>query len=145
MMVHELRERLRELSADIVFLQEVQGLHLGHAERHADWPSQPQHEFLAEDVWGNHAYGRNMVYDHGHHGNAILSRFPILHRTQPGRDPPALRAARPAALRRRTAGAGPAAALRLRAPVAVRALAARQMDALARAHRGSGAGRRRRC
>ena len=79
MMVHELRERLRELSADIVFLQEVQGLHLGHAERHADWPVQPQHEFLAHDVWASHAYGRNVVYDHGHHGNAILSRFPILH------------------------------------------------------------------
>ena len=79
MMVHELRERLRELSADIVFLQEVQGLHLGHAERHPDWPVRPQHEFLAEDVWTSHAYGRNMVYDHGHHGNAILSRFPILH------------------------------------------------------------------
>ena len=79
MMVHELRDRLRELSADIVFLQEVQGLHLGHAERHPDWPLQPQHEFLAEDVWANHAYGRNMVYDHGHHGNAILSRHPILH------------------------------------------------------------------
>ncbi|MCF8198232.1 MAG: endonuclease/exonuclease/phosphatase family protein [Sulfuritalea sp.] len=79
MMVHELRDRLRELSADIVFLQEVQGLHLGHAEQHADWPSAPQHEFLAEDVWDNHSYGRNMVYDHGHHGNAILSRFPILH------------------------------------------------------------------
>jgi endonuclease/exonuclease/phosphatase family metal-dependent hydrolase len=79
MMVHELRERLRELSADIVFLQEVQGLHIGHAEQHPGWPSQPQHEFLAEDVWANHSYGRNMVYDHGHHGNAILSRFPILH------------------------------------------------------------------
>ena len=79
MMVHELRDRLRELSADIVFLQEVQGLHLGHAERHADWPSMPQHEFLAEGVWQNHSYGRNMVYDHGHHGNAILSRFPFLH------------------------------------------------------------------
>ena len=79
MMVHELRDRLRELSADIVFLQEVQGLHLGHAERHPDWPTLPQHEFLAENVWANHAYGRNMVYDHGHHGNAILSRFPILH------------------------------------------------------------------
>ena len=38
MMVHELRDRLRELSADIVFLQEVQGLHLGHVERHPDWP-----------------------------------------------------------------------------------------------------------
>jgi endonuclease/exonuclease/phosphatase family metal-dependent hydrolase len=79
MTVHELRERLRELSADIVFLQEVQGLHLGHAERHSAWPSLPQHEFLAEGVWDNHSYGRNMVYDHGHHGNAILSRFPILH------------------------------------------------------------------
>jgi endonuclease/exonuclease/phosphatase family metal-dependent hydrolase len=79
MMVHELRDRLRELSADIVFLQEVQGLHLGHAQSHADWPDKPQHEFLAEDVWHNHSYGRNMVYDHGHHGNAILSRFPILH------------------------------------------------------------------
>ena len=78
MMVHELRERLRELSADIVFLQEVQGMHLRHAERHVDWPSQPQHEFLAEDFWENHSYGSNMVYDHGHHGNAILSRFPIL-------------------------------------------------------------------
>jgi hypothetical protein len=29
MMVHELRDRLRALNADIVFLQEVQGLHLG--------------------------------------------------------------------------------------------------------------------
>lgn len=79
MMVHELRDRLRELSADIVFLQEVQGLHLGHAARHTNWPALPQHEFLAEDVWGDHCYGSNRVYDRGHHGNAILSRFPILH------------------------------------------------------------------
>lgn len=78
MMVHELRDRLRHLNPDIVFLQEVQGLHLDHAENHADWPDDPQHEFLAEDVWQASAYGRNMVYDHGHHGNAILSRFPIL-------------------------------------------------------------------
>jgi endonuclease/exonuclease/phosphatase family metal-dependent hydrolase len=79
MMVHELRDRLRALDADIVFLQEVQGQHLLHAEKHADWPAQPQHEFLAEGVWGSHAYGRNMVYNHGHHGNAILARYPILH------------------------------------------------------------------
>lgn len=78
MMVHELRDRLRELGPDLVFLQEVQGLHLGHAERHEHWPEEPQHEFLAADVWQASAYGRNMVYDHGHHGNAILSRFPIL-------------------------------------------------------------------
>jgi endonuclease/exonuclease/phosphatase family metal-dependent hydrolase len=79
MMVHELRERLRHLNPDIVFLQEVQGLHLGHAENHHNWPDSPQHEFLAEEVWAASAYGRNMIYDHGHHGNAILSRFPILH------------------------------------------------------------------
>lgn len=79
MMVHELRDRLRLLNPDIVFLQEVQGLHLGHAENHLNWPTEPQHEFLAEDVWQACAYGRNMIYDRGHHGNAILSRFPILH------------------------------------------------------------------
>jgi endonuclease/exonuclease/phosphatase family metal-dependent hydrolase len=78
MMVHELRERLRALDADIVFLQEVQGRHERHAADHENWPQEPQHEFLAADVWANHAYGRNMVYDHGHHGNAILSRYPIL-------------------------------------------------------------------
>ena len=78
MVVHELREQLRGLDADVVFLQEVQGLHLGHQRRHPDWPAPPQHEFLAEAVWRDTAYGRNAVYDHGHHGNAILSRLPIL-------------------------------------------------------------------
>jgi endonuclease/exonuclease/phosphatase family metal-dependent hydrolase len=78
MVVHELRERLRALAPDIVFLQEVQGLHLDHAERHDAWPDAPQHEFLAADVWQNTAYGRNVVYERGHHGNAILSRLPII-------------------------------------------------------------------
>ncbi|MBK7662157.1 MAG: endonuclease/exonuclease/phosphatase family protein [Candidatus Methylophosphatis roskildensis] len=78
MVIHELRERLRTLEADIVFLQEVQGLHMGHSVRHSDWPQRPQHEFLAEDFWIQTAYGGNALYDHGHHGNAILSRYPIL-------------------------------------------------------------------
>lgn len=77
--VHDLRECLRTLDADIVFLQEVQGEHSGHAARHADWPTLSQHEFLAETVWTHSAYGRNVVHDAGHHGNAILSRFPIEH------------------------------------------------------------------
>lgn len=78
MVVHELRERLKSLNADIVFLQEVQGAHAGRAGRFADWPSVPQHEYIADGVWTEMAYGKNAVYDHGHHGNAILSRFPIL-------------------------------------------------------------------
>ncbi|HKI63970.1 MAG TPA: endonuclease/exonuclease/phosphatase family protein [Burkholderiales bacterium] len=77
MVIHELREGLRSLSPDLVFLQEVLGLNERHALRFATWPRAPQYEFLAEDHW-QHAYGRNAVYDHGHHGNAVLSRFPIL-------------------------------------------------------------------
>ncbi|BCK87149.1 hypothetical protein MIZ01_0920 [Sideroxyarcus emersonii] len=76
--LHELRERLRELDADIVFLQEVQGEHAGHVQRHTDYPVEPQYEFLADHFWAHHAYGMNAVYDEGHHGNAILSRFPIV-------------------------------------------------------------------
>jgi len=78
MMVHELRERLQTLGADIVFLQEVQGAHHRHQRRFHDWPDEPQYEFLAHQVWPDFAYGRNAVYDHGHHGNAVLSRFPIV-------------------------------------------------------------------
>lgn len=79
LMVHELRQELRGLAPDILFLQEVQGQHRHHEARHDSWPEAPQHEFLAEDVWQESAYGRNVVYDHGHHGNAVLSRFPIVH------------------------------------------------------------------
>jgi len=79
MVLHELRERLRELNADIVFLQEVQGENSTDAQRHDNYPVLPQHEFLAEDIWPYHVYGKNAVYDEGHHGNAILSRFPIVH------------------------------------------------------------------
>lgn len=77
MVIHELRDGLRQIDPDLVFLQEVQGLNDRHALRFAGWPAAPQHEFLAEERW-QHAYGRNRVYDHGHHGNALLSRFPIL-------------------------------------------------------------------
>lgn len=78
MMVHELREQLRALGSDIVFLQEVQGMNSRHAERIKNWPDEPQQDFLAEDVWQAAAYGSNVIYDHGHHGNAILSRYPIV-------------------------------------------------------------------
>ena len=78
MMVHELRDTLRLLDLDIVFLQEVLGQHQHHASRFHNWPEEPQYEFLADQVWKDYAYGRNAVYDHGHHGNAILSRYPIV-------------------------------------------------------------------
>ena len=76
--LHELRDRLRELDADIMFLQEVQGEHTRHAERYHDYPGGAQHEFIAEEIWPHCVYGKNAVYEAGHHGNAILSRFPIM-------------------------------------------------------------------
>ena len=78
LMVHELRHHLQALDSDIVFLQEVQGEHRRHAQRLPDWPPEPQYEFLAHQAWPQFAYGRNAVYDHGDHGNAILSRYPII-------------------------------------------------------------------
>ncbi|HEX7054822.1 MAG TPA: endonuclease/exonuclease/phosphatase family protein [Burkholderiales bacterium] len=72
--LHDLRDGLSSLDPDIVFLQEVQGLNQRFALRYAAHPDQPQHAFLAGEKW-QHCYGQNAVYDHGHHGNAILSRF----------------------------------------------------------------------
>jgi endonuclease/exonuclease/phosphatase family metal-dependent hydrolase len=78
MVIHELREKLHGLGADIMFLQEVQGVHDRHAGRYDDWPGKPQHEFIADEVWQEVAYGKTAIYRHGHHGNAVLSRFPIV-------------------------------------------------------------------
>jgi endonuclease/exonuclease/phosphatase family metal-dependent hydrolase len=76
--LHELRQAIRDVSADLVFLQEVLGSHTGHASRHSNWPATPQYEFLADSIWHDYAYGKNAVYTEGHHGNAILSKHPIL-------------------------------------------------------------------
>ena len=75
--VHALKQALSALEADVIFLQEVQGRHDLLALKHAtNWPAQSQHEFFAGE--GKHcAYGVNAVYDHGHHGNALVSSFPI--------------------------------------------------------------------
>jgi endonuclease/exonuclease/phosphatase family metal-dependent hydrolase len=80
-----LKEAIGLFDANVVFLQEVQGRHdqkaakfgeTAHGHRH--WPEKAQHEFFAGE--SHHvAYGMNAVYDHGHHGNALLSSYPICH------------------------------------------------------------------
>lgn len=76
----ELRNAVRTLSADVVFLQEVLGEHHAWSKRHRErWPHLPQYEFLADSIWHSYAYGRNAVYPEGHHGNALLSQYPIDH------------------------------------------------------------------
>lgn len=76
--LHEQRELIRRLQADIVFLQEVRGEYTKHQRRFSRWPQESQHEFLADSIWQDSAYGKNAVYPAGHHGNAVLSKYPIV-------------------------------------------------------------------
>jgi endonuclease/exonuclease/phosphatase family metal-dependent hydrolase len=77
--LHQIRDALLTTNADLMFLQEMQGEHLRHEKKIADWPVLSQLEFLAENIWPYHAYGKNAVYNSGHHGNAILSKHPFEH------------------------------------------------------------------
>lgn len=76
--LHRIRTAMREVEPDLVFLQEVLGRHDRYAERRSDWPETGPLEELADQHWPHFAYGRNAVSDGRHHGNAILSRHPIL-------------------------------------------------------------------
>jgi endonuclease/exonuclease/phosphatase family metal-dependent hydrolase len=75
----ELRDAVRKIGADVVFMQEVLGMHDEHGKKFEDWPEAGQYEFLADSIWPQFAYGRNMVYPKGHHGNAVMSKFQIVH------------------------------------------------------------------
>jgi endonuclease/exonuclease/phosphatase family metal-dependent hydrolase len=74
LVLREQRELIRRLHADIVFLQEVRGEHARHRQLHQG----SQQEYLADSIWHDFAYGKNAVYPAGHHGNALLSKYPII-------------------------------------------------------------------
>lgn len=76
--LHQIKQSLEEIHPDIVFLQEIMGSHSTHENRIGNWPKQPQFEFLADQLWPHFAYGKNAIYEKGHHGNAILSKFPFI-------------------------------------------------------------------
>jgi endonuclease/exonuclease/phosphatase family metal-dependent hydrolase len=65
-----IRNALRASRADLVFLQEIGAVAGPEPQVH-------QYEVLADSVWAHHAYGRNAVATGGHHGNALLSRYPV--------------------------------------------------------------------
>jgi len=68
----ELRLGLYGLRPDLLFLQEVQGRNEQRISLDA------QHESLGAALCMHAAYGCNAVRPHTDHGNALLSRFPIL-------------------------------------------------------------------
>ncbi|MDF2576813.1 MAG: Endonuclease/exonuclease/phosphatase [Chlamydiales bacterium] len=77
-----MKEAITSSKADIVFLQEVIGENAEHVKKVKDWNSLPQYEILAGEIWPYYAYAKNAVYEAGHHGNVILSKFPITYWAQ---------------------------------------------------------------
>ena len=75
--LEQIRSNLRATGSNIVFLQEVIGENEKHRQSISEWPDSNQFEFLADTVWDHYACGKNAIYQHGHHGNAILSELPF--------------------------------------------------------------------
>jgi len=75
--IHNLGLAIEQLDADIVCLQEVRKVHRREEKYFKHWPELPQAEFLAppgyEAIYKTNAYTR-----HGEHGNALLSRWPVV-------------------------------------------------------------------
>lgn len=70
-------EALSLVHSDILCLQEVQGQNLKRALKYNEYPDQSQYAWFGEylDIGKNVNYGANVRYTHGHHGNAVLSRY----------------------------------------------------------------------
>lgn len=75
--IHNLGHAVEQLDCDIVCLQEVRKMHRGEAQFFEHWPDQPQADFLAPEGY-EAIYRTNAVTRHGEHGNAMLSRWPVV-------------------------------------------------------------------
>ncbi len=75
--LERIKQCLKESDSNIVFLQEVSGDNEKRKAEIPNWSDNNQFEFLADSIWDHFAYGKNAIYQHGHHGNAILSELPF--------------------------------------------------------------------
>ena len=75
--IHNLGHAVEQLDADIVCLQEVRLMHRRQEKKSSHRPSQPQAHYLAPEGYAS-VYRTNAVTRHGEHGNAMLSRWPVL-------------------------------------------------------------------
>ena len=75
--IHNLGHAVEQLDADIVCLQEVRKVHYRGPEQFAHWPELPQADFLAPEGY-EAVYRTNAFTRHGEHGNAMLSRWPVV-------------------------------------------------------------------
>ncbi len=75
--IHNLGHAIEQFDADVVCLQEVRAFNRLHARRFARWPDMGQADFLAPEGY-TPVYRTNAITKHGEHGNALLSRWPVL-------------------------------------------------------------------
>jgi endonuclease/exonuclease/phosphatase family metal-dependent hydrolase len=75
--IHNLAQAVVSLDADVVCLQEVRHTNRREAKYFEHWPDQGQADFLAPAGYSA-VYRTNAVTRHGEHGNALLSRWPVV-------------------------------------------------------------------
>ena len=75
--IHNIGHAIEQLDADVVCLQEVRKGHRKEEKYFKRWPELPQADFLAPEGY-EAIYKTNAVTAHGDHGNALLSRWPVL-------------------------------------------------------------------
>mgnify|MGYP000402649202 CR=1 FL=1 len=75
--IHNIGHAEEQLDADIVCLQEVRRMNRREERYFSHWPAQPQADYLAPEGY-EAVYRTNATTRHGEHGNAMLSRWPVL-------------------------------------------------------------------
>ncbi len=75
--IHNLAHAVEQFDADIVCLQEVRSHHRKFEKLFTRWPALDQAGYLLPEGYES-VYRTNAVTRHGEHGNALLSRWPVL-------------------------------------------------------------------
>jgi endonuclease/exonuclease/phosphatase family metal-dependent hydrolase len=75
--IHNLAHAVEQFDADIVCLQEVRSHHRKFERYFTRWPELDQAGYLSPEGY-EAVYRTNAVTRHGEHGNALLSRWPVL-------------------------------------------------------------------
>ncbi len=75
--IHNLAHAVEQFDADIVCLQEVRRHHRKLEKAFTRWPDLDQANYLSPDGYES-VYRTNATTRHGEHGNALLSRWPVV-------------------------------------------------------------------
>jgi endonuclease/exonuclease/phosphatase family metal-dependent hydrolase len=75
--IHNMQAAVAALDADLICLQEVRRINHKEAAHFTHWPEMPQADFLAPQGY-EAVYRTNAFTKHGEHGNALLSRHPVV-------------------------------------------------------------------